>query len=448
MWAAIKTDLTDLLNGGNNTNSLDHDCVNSLDDDVLKDASAPSNIVNPYLRDCKESPEEEAEHLSGLKETFTEPLLSGFEEVSFNTNETSYKSYGSDDEETFEQLLVKQFLESFDIESHADEIVKLLHPFDCGETFDREETGEEKLPQAAELNPLQVHYQQLVQQSQISHEQFWTRYFFRCNPDLISQRREHKRYLAEEHRTQQLDIGTINQTAFRIGKSLFQNVSGAVGTVSESIGEATREFAYQSSGRPPFVIAAIDDDDDEYFENEEEVVSEEEVSLTWEEGSVADDSIHDEVAFVGGTSTPLVLESLDVKRLRRTLMHVESERNNMMQMVEERNEEIAKLRCMLDKNSETAVIDKTVNELRDELKCLRTYAALKNAKAAVAELQSKIDLVKKASMHFSLESLIRKEYSKHKDLQSKLDEYMTKVEELQSKKQAADSSIARLLLKE
>ena len=461
MWSAIKTDLTDFLTAENDSNSSgDPDSVNSLDGKLNGDAALVSNNADTsYDNDCNESPEEEAERLSGIKETFMEPLLvhdrSGLQEVSYDTHETSYESYESDDEEAFQ---VERFLESFDIESHANEIVRLLHPLlpvilDDDETLESEATGERQaVPptaevQVTELNPLQLQYQQLVQQKLITHEQFWTRYYFRCNPNLISQRRELKQCLAEQQSTQQLDIRTINQAAFNIGKSLFQNVSGAVGAVSESLGEATRELAYQTSGRPPFVIAAIDEDDDEYFEGEEEVVvSEEEASLTWEEESVADDLIHDEVAFVEGANTPLVLESLDVVRLRRTLMQMESERNTMMQMVEERNEEIVRLRCMLEEKCESTAMDKTVDELRDEVKFLQTIASLKSAEAALSELQLKIDALRDRSISSSLEASIQKEYVKQKDLQSELDEYKMKIEELQRKKQDADKCISRLVV--
>eukprot|EP00956_Cyclotella_meneghiniana_P038792 scaffold159999_cov36-Cyclotella_meneghiniana.AAC.1 len=67
-----------------------------------------------YVHDYEESPDddEEAVHLAGLEETYTEPLLtnpvdcSDLKEVSYETQDTSYESYETEedvDEETFER---------------------------------------------------------------------------------------------------------------------------------------------------------------------------------------------------------------------------------------------------------------------------------------------------------------------------------------------------------
>eukprot|EP00956_Cyclotella_meneghiniana_P005658 scaffold7287_cov41-Cyclotella_meneghiniana.AAC.3 len=256
----------------------------------------------------------------------------------------------------------------------------------------------------------------------------------------------------------------LNEAAAQITKSaanLFRNVSGAVGAVGDSIGEATRELRlHQSSGRPPFVMTAMEDDDDEYIEGEGDAIdAEEEASLGWESESEEevtidcdeDDSIHDEVAFVEGISTPhtpLNLESIDVVKLRRTLMHVESERNNIMQMVEERNEEIVRLKCMLEQKDQTdSRKDDTLHKLRNEAKCLRTAVALRSAQATIRELETSVEALKNAKYSSSLEHFIKEENVKQKELQSKLDEYKDKLEQLERQKQEADARISQLVMK-
>ena len=478
----MKTDLTDFLTsasaeGETVLNSLDQ-TISSLDEKLnhskVDDGNNVSIDANDYYvnyeHDYEESPEEEAVRLAGLEETYTEPLLtnpvdcSDLKEVSYETQDTSYESYETeedDDEETFERHQVEQFLNTFDIQSYSIDISQLLHPLvpNLSPADGEAQCQTETIPES-NLTTLQIQYQALVPQH-ISHEEFFTRYYFRCNPSLIAERNEYSRMLREQQ--QQLDMRALNEAAAQITKSaanLFRNVSGAVGAVGDSIGEATRELRlHQSSGRPPFVMTAMEDDDDEYIEGEGDAIdAEEEASLGWESESEEevtidcdeDDSIHDEVAFVEGISTPhtpLNLESIDVVKLRRTLMHVESERNNMMQMVEERNEEIVRLKCVLEQKSQTdSSKDETLHKLRNEAKCLRTAVELRLAEATIRELETSVEALKNAKDSSALEHSIEKESTKQKALQSKLDEYKDKMEQLERQKQEADARISQLLL--
>ena len=96
-------------------------------------------------------------------------------------------------------------------------------------------------------------------------------------------------------------------------------------------------------------------EDEEEDDEEERGVnsSREEGGLGWSSGGDNDED--EEVNFLDDVSladdeagqvptskqhAPLKLESLDVVRLRQSLMHAEEQRNTMMQMVEERNEEM------------------------------------------------------------------------------------------------------------
>jgi exonuclease VII large subunit len=205
----------------------------------------------------------------------------------------------------------------------------------------------------------------------------------------------------------------------------------------------------------------LEDDDDEYIEGEEDAsVEEDETSLGWDsdseeeevsiggDGNDEDDSIHDEVAFDSEPCmppTPLKLESIDVVKLRRTLMHAESERNNMMLMVEERNEEINRLKGALEQKpqSDLKSEQETLDELETELKCLRIVVALKSAQATVNELKTKIDTIKTANDASSLSILLQEELSKQEILQRTINEYEDKTKQLES-----DEGCSRLTLQD
>ncbi|KAL7452850.1 hypothetical protein ACHAWC_004568 [Mediolabrus comicus] len=147
------------------------------------------------------------------------------------------------------------------------------------------------------------------------------------------------------------DLSGISDAAMNVGKSAASFLAG----VGETVGGAAASIRlHQSTGRPPFVMAAVDDDDDEYVEGEEQQQQEEEeeeAQLGWsdseeeeEEGSSSGD---DEVDFTNEKQS-LALESFDVVKMRQGLSHVEKERNHCLQMVEDRSQEICKLKLFVD----------------------------------------------------------------------------------------------------
>lgn len=484
MWEAIKTDLSEFLTsasaeGESVLNSLDQS-IDSLDDNLIHSTvEAQNNAIDSndiYIHDYEESSEVEAVRLAGMMETYTEPLVrealdrSDLKDLSYETNDTSCESFGSeDDEELFDERQVEKFLDEFNLGSHTEEILQLLHPL---VPLAFSENDEHHIPRdddqgetavESQLTPLQIQYKQLVPRT-ITHEQFWTRYYFRCSPALISERNEYRAKIQKRRR--QMGIMALNETALNIGKSaasLFKNVSGVVGAVGESLGEATKELRmHHPSGRPPFVRTALDEDDDEYIEGEEasddeQNDSEEEASLGWgseseEEVCVGgeDGSIHDEVAFGIGTPmhpTPLKFESIDIVKLRRTLMQAENERNNMMQMVEERNEEIVRLKCFLEEKcrADPCNVDATLDQLQHVAGRLRTATALKGAQAIINGMKKEIEDIKFANAAAELRRLHHDEGFKHKDLRTKLDKLKHKIEQLELQKQKADERISRLI---
>lgn len=268
-------------------------------------------------------------------------------------------------------------------------------------------------------------------------------------------------------------IREVSHAALQIGKSaasLFQTGwAGAMGLASnvEKVVEESLKY-HPGGGRPPFVMIAGEEDDDEYFEGEEE---EEGGNFSWRSDSESDnaannsneeeDSLHDEVEFVGGQTsatsappTPLKLESLDVVKLRRTLLHAERERNTMMEMVEERNEEIARLNCLLENRTKNMTDSESnegveeMNELHKEAKRLANILALRNAYATMNELKLKIDALKSTGGDSpeSLDFSIQEELNKQAVLQKKLDEYNERMQDIQKQKKVADDRIAQLML--
>eukprot|EP00804_Cyclotella_cryptica_P013353 CCRYP_005122-RA/>CCRYP_005122-RA protein AED:0.05 eAED:0.05 QI:0/-1/0/1/-1/1/1/0/573 len=564
MWQAIKADLQDFLTTASSEGEA---ALNQLDrtmddwDATLPggDAAASSNDVglpkdaavkqgkgvegcnvslfhdaNDFLLQAEdedgeedgngygETPEEEAQRLCGLQETFIEPLF--VEADCFNDSNQNRTSYNDDDNEEdvdeneqeaidlkqqlFEQQQLQNFLKSFDIEAHSQEISQLLHPLlplapptapigddntdeptqlQASETQDIVARSDEEATQS-HLTPLQKHYQTLVlhpqeqQQQQhptITHKQFWTRYYYRCNPPLIAQRRQHLHRLQQQQQQQSQDTDRILQevshAALQIGKSaaslLHSGWWADVASNVEKVMEGSSSFHYQPSGRPPFVRIAGEEDDDEYYEDEEEEDGDGWGSHSDSEDAPPnnvndhnededdDESIHDEVDFVEGQTTssssplsPLKLESLDVVKLRRTLMQAEHERNNVMAMVEERNEEIARLNCMLLERRRQKMSGSEsceVEELQKEVERWRNIVAVTKAHATVCELKVKIDAIKGTSNYSmeSFDSLIQEEHSKQVVLQKELDEYREKIQEIERQKQMADERIAQLMLR-
>jgi FtsZ-binding cell division protein ZapB len=124
-------------------------------------------------------------------------------------------------------------------------------------------------------------------------------------------------------------------------------------------------------------------------------------------------------------------------------MHAESERNNLMQMVEERNEEIVRLKYALEQKHSKRD-DELLDKLRTEVECLRTAAALKNARATISNLQMKIEEANEANESSTMNRLIRDECNNHNDLQSKIDEYKEKIEQLQKQTKEADERISQM----
>ena len=101
------------------------------------------------------------------------------------------------------------------------------------------------------------------------------------------------------------------------------------------------------------MIGRMNSADDERGDHDVDGDTGEEVDCDESESEGIDEE-EEEVLFLYSPPRPprkhvaLELESLDVGKMRRGLMEAEEQRNVLMQMVERRNEEICKLRCVVE----------------------------------------------------------------------------------------------------
>jgi hypothetical protein len=193
------------------------------------------------------------------------------------------------------------------------------------------------------------------------------------------------------------DLKEMSAAALNMGKSAASFFTG----MGEKVGDAASAIRIrQSMGRPPFVMAAVEDDDDEYVEGSEysEGEEEDEEVFGWSESEEADEeesgSGDDEVDFtIEGQSTSLLLESLDVVKMRQRLLHAEEERNHCLQMVEDRNQEICKLKFAADQltrhdsSTYSGVGLHYHNELRREVLWFRTLVAVTRQEEVSSKLK-------------------------------------------------------------
>lgn len=320
------------------------------------------------------------------------------------------------DEEEMELKEIQHFLETFDIEAHTEEISQLLRTPSLEENAPSSNDSMDDIH--ASVTPLQYNFQTLVPTT-VSYTDFWTRYYYRCDPHRIAhqwkrreqieellqtkRRRERERKLAEVQR----EVADAAQTAVDLTKSAASMLKGGLAwsrdvatEAVEDVVEQAGEVVYvlrgkQSMGRPPFVMGVTDDgDDDSYYEDEEEIDLEMEdgaLDVFYEDDNNAEDGTstggyeedegdedagEEEVNFQD-VSILADNESLDVVKLRQSLIHAEDQRNVMMGMVEERQEEINKLRSALEHHRSANTVDNSgasdteVNGLKMEVEWLK-----------------------------------------------------------------------------
>ena len=117
------------------------------------------------------------------------------------------------------------------------------------------------------------------------------------------------------------------------------------------------------------MIGRMNSADDERGDHDVDGDTGEEVDCDESESEAIDDE-EEEVLFLHSSPrsprkhVALELESLDVGKMRRGLMEAEEQRNVLMQMVERRNEEICKLRCVVEQRRQR---DSAIRHLEREV---------------------------------------------------------------------------------
>ena len=326
--ASTKTDdSSNYNNNSNNQSSVEEDDDDEDDDDLAAEI-------------------EECERRMKLKETFTTPLLP--EKKTKNTStaastpitekeggatgsdgdgkeeekekaaddskddskedEAATDEDGGDDDGEDEEAVdddeeeeVRAFLESFSLEAKKDEIASSLEAYP---------------------DTLKVWFEELVPK-EVTHEEFWQRYFYRCDPERVA-----AEWAADEERA----AANRNQ-AVKMGLTAVSNfLGGAVQAVSASLAEddagENDPNAVPITRRPPFVMSADSGDEDE-----------EEVELGWD-----DDDDEEEDDDDGDEQNQIEFQDAAVEKLQEQLKTAIEERDLLHQTVEMQTKEIAALK--------------------------------------------------------------------------------------------------------
>ena len=329
MWAALRSDLAEFVNtvaedGTNALSAIDetlHDRIESSGIAGKSDEKVQGgvflgddgNVV--YMDDdeevgmppTKEDVDHEIERLRQLKETYIVPLILSFDskqnekEMSkklveeSSVSEISNSSFQDQKEHTKEEYEVETDINDADIEdedveydhnkNEHDDLVKsfLLN-------FQLESETENISDVLKEHDSTKNHFENLVP-DQVSYEEFWQRYFFRCDRQRVEMKlnnewREKQLQQQEDTNRAFTSSKTISEFGGGLGlskmKNLFGDVGNAVAAVSKSV--QPNRSAYETAstkrtaglasallgGRPPFVMnTAVDSDIDDNEEEEE-----------------------------------------------------------------------------------------------------------------------------------------------------------------------------------
>ena len=480
MWNALRSDLTEFVN------TVTGDTAEALNQ---IDASFPDNTTrrdtnNNDDDDDDEPPtaaEQEALRRMALEETFTTPLIpekleKGNKEEENNAEGEEEKDDDDDDDakeqaentndeyEEDEEVSedVKEFVASFSIDTKTDEIALLLdlHP-----------------------DTLKAQFEKLVPTS-VKYEQFWMRYFYRCDAERIQ-----AEWDAEEAAARQARADAVKQ-----GLSTVRNLlGGAVKAVSSTLKDegngtspggglrlTTNQAAkvasgyFGSAGRPPFVMnTAVSEDDFDGEEDEEE--------LGWDdEDEEFDEENEDEVNEESVDTEQIEFNDAVTEKLQEELKQALAERDSLQQTVELQQKELASLKKGETPNSEIEKLKTQLFEKESEMAAMRAsmldssrteesqgtdpkMAALEEevqqlnnnlekAESSASEAMSKLqkvqnDLEQKNDEIESLKSALTLAETKNKDLENSVAELTGKMANLKADNQRLQDALKAVELK-
>jgi len=383
----------------------------------------------------------------------------------------------SDETPEEEDPAVLEFLSTFDIAAQTDDIGMVLEEH---------------------ADTVGTHFQELVPMV-VTYEQFWQRYYFRCDPSRVQAELDEENERLRQQRQEMLDKGKntvknlfggalnvikIGQETADQGKeeSIYEKYQAELAAKQRALGETNVEDEKQESStgfgalfrsaRPPFVMnTAVDDDDDEDADDADQEESELEDDEDEDEeiddfgwGSDDDDEefsdeevdddeseVSEEVVFdtpASGVTQPNPSESKEMEELRDQLAKALQVKDEF----QSKSDELEKLKLSLfEKDSELAAMKASLAEATEDSVNTSAFGARLDSQSAEMELL-KSSLVEKTEQ---LEN-IKKNLSKTQVLQEEEDatdnamlaEAFETITSLQTELESANTATQELLEKQ
>lgn len=329
MWSSLKSDLEELVS------------VVKEDTNIVLEKIAEDNEAKKASAAAKE-----AERRMSNEETFTIPLLKGTNVSSLSGSvDSSFENDSADQNQSADSdaeiSRVDAFLKSLNINDRTDEISNLL----------------EKHP-----NTLRLHFGTLVPEV-IHYEDFWERFFYRCDEKQIEREWEEEHERARKARAEL--VGSVSNFFGVAAKAVASSVSNAL--TEDDAGNPGKAKSlvglFGPSARPPFVMnTALDEDDDE-----EEV-------LGWDDDEDDEEQLSaglDSSSRLDSTSRQVGEEEIQFKdvaleAVEGQLKQAIEERDQLHETIALQTKEIVSLKSGNDSSSQV------VMQLRAELKAKET----------------------------------------------------------------------------
>ncbi|CAB9515218.1 expressed unknown protein [Seminavis robusta] len=265
--------------------------------------------------DDDETPEEEQDNTTTTPKDATPPTNHRELREIMTLLRSHPGTYTEDLAEEDDQTALQEFLKDFDVNNHTTEIAQILE---------------------AHPDTVQTQFETLCP-TQVSYEEFWKRYLYRCNEDRMA------RQLQEE-------TAREREAAIEAGVTSVANfVGGAVAAVTNTIAPPSTNNEddginfFGAKGRPPFVMnTAVDESGDDTDLQKDE---DEEEELGWDDDDDDDDDFQDEDGVV--TTGQIEFTDKVAEDLKEQLKQAIEERDQIQQTVHMQAEEIKSLQLKL-----------------------------------------------------------------------------------------------------
>jgi BSD domain len=338
MWNYLKSDFEELLN------------VVKEDSNVILEKLHDESKVAPNKKATAAS--QEAARRMFLEETYLVPLLLEDDDADELMDDA-------------ERERVEQFLHEFKIDDQTDDISQLLSRPD---------------------GIVREYFEALVPH-EIPYEDFWRRYYYRCDEIRIQTAWDAQEVAAQQARAE-----------------LVGSVSSFLGGAAKSLALTVKEVVAQKDGRPPFVMnTAVDEDSDDEEEEEEE--------LGWDDEDEEEEegvAINKETAIITAVADPLLDDSADTEQIE---FHIDDETLNktkeeLKQAVLERDQlqqTVALLKKELvtaNSNVTAAASDKIPSESSVDVTVLKEKdAEIESLKASLAQMTASAASSSTSTLH-------------------------------------------------